>query len=240
MCSTWIGSGVVSDLNDLRRVHNLLVSSLDKVQAGKGSSSQLYSESATTMEKLAVLKAWAEVSLQTPERTGLYAAGNDLYETALCIFLQVYVVAMKIKKEAESKPAKPVRNADDDDEDEDLGTGVLPPDSLITLVQPELPALSRLWLAVLRDYALLTLPAEFSSQLPPEGSVVFAMAHKETECWPRNNVHKDKIKTIVSDVRWSVLHSRDYRHSQAALSWFLGTCLACCGAVVEQHWVWGC
>lgn len=65
MCSTWIGSGVVSDLNDLRRVHNLLVSSLDKVQAGKGSSSQLYSESATTMEKLAVLKAWAEVRLQT-------------------------------------------------------------------------------------------------------------------------------------------------------------------------------
>lgn len=61
VCSTWIGSGVVSDLNDLRRVHNLLVSSLDKVQAGKGSSSQLYSESATTMEKLAVLKAWAEV-----------------------------------------------------------------------------------------------------------------------------------------------------------------------------------
>lgn len=65
VCSTWIGSGVVSDLNDLRRVHNLLVSSLDKVQTGKGSSSQLYSESATTMEKLAVLKAWAEVRLQT-------------------------------------------------------------------------------------------------------------------------------------------------------------------------------
>ncbi|NXW34325.1 HTR5B protein, partial [Phaetusa simplex] len=62
VCSAWIGSGVVSDLNDLRRVHNLLVSSLDKVQAGKGSSSQLYRESATTMEKLAVLKAWAEVS----------------------------------------------------------------------------------------------------------------------------------------------------------------------------------
>lgn len=63
VCSAWIGSGVVSDLNDLRRVHNLLVSSLDKVQAGKGSSSQLYRESATTMEKLAVLKAWAEVNV---------------------------------------------------------------------------------------------------------------------------------------------------------------------------------
>ncbi|XP_034407588.1 HEAT repeat-containing protein 5B isoform X2 [Cyclopterus lumpus] len=145
VCSTWIGSGVVSDLNDLRRVHNLLVSSLDKVQAGKGSSSQLYSESATTMEKLAVLKAWAEV----------------------------YVVAMKIKKDAESKPAKPVRSVDDEEDDDDLGANVLPPDSLITLVQPELPALSRLWLAMLRDYALLTLPAEFSSQLPPDGGAFY-------------------------------------------------------------------
>lgn len=87
MCSTWIGSGVVSDLNDLRRVHNLLVSSLDKVQAGKGSSSQLYSESATTMEKLAVLKAWAEVRLWTPGQTGLDSTGNDVYETTLCTFL---------------------------------------------------------------------------------------------------------------------------------------------------------
>lgn len=77
---------------------------------------------------------------------------------------------MKIKKEAETKPAKPVRSADEDDDDEDLGADVLPPDSLITLVQPELPSLSRLWLAMLRDYALLTLPAEFASQLPPDGT----------------------------------------------------------------------
>uniref|UniRef100_A0A8D3DHR6 HEAT repeat-containing protein 5B n=1 Tax=Scophthalmus maximus TaxID=52904 RepID=A0A8D3DHR6_SCOMX len=128
VCSTWIGSGVVSDLNDLRRVHNLLVSSLDKVQAGKGSPSQLYSESATTMEKLAVLKAWAEV--------------------------------------------RPKTWSSDEDED-DVGADVLPPDSLITLVQPELPSLSRLWLAMLRDYALLTLPAEFSSQLPPDGGAFY-------------------------------------------------------------------
>uniref|UniRef100_A0A8C4LH01 HEAT repeat-containing protein 5B n=1 Tax=Equus asinus asinus TaxID=83772 RepID=A0A8C4LH01_EQUAS len=144
VCSTWIGSGVVSDLNDLRRVHNLLVSSLDKVQAGKGSSSQLYRESATTMEKLAVLKAWAEV----------------------------YVVAMNIKKEAESKPKRTIKNTDDDDDD--YGTiDELPPDSLITLVQPELPTLSRLWLAALKDYALLTLPAEFASQLPPDGGAFY-------------------------------------------------------------------
>ncbi|KAL2083308.1 hypothetical protein ACEWY4_021081 [Coilia grayii] len=146
VCSTWIGSGVVSDLNDLRRVHNLLVSSLDKVQAGKGSCSQLYSESATTMEKLAVLKAWAEV----------------------------FVVAMKIKKEAESRPARPARSVEDEEDDEaGEETGILPPDSLITLVQPELPALSRLWLAALRDYALLTLPPEFASQLPPDGGAFY-------------------------------------------------------------------
>ncbi|XP_019061162.1 HEAT repeat-containing protein 5B isoform X2 [Fukomys damarensis] len=144
VCSTWIGSGVVSDLNDLRRVHNLLVSSLDKVQTGKGSSSQLYRESATTMEKLAVLKAWAEV----------------------------YVVAMNIKKEAESKPKRAAKTTDDDDDDYGA-IDELPPDSLITLVQPELPTLSRLWLAALKDYALLTLPAEFSSQLPPDGGAFY-------------------------------------------------------------------
>uniref|UniRef100_A0A803U0L4 HEAT repeat-containing protein 5B n=1 Tax=Anolis carolinensis TaxID=28377 RepID=A0A803U0L4_ANOCA len=128
VCSTWIGSGVVSDLNDLRRVHNLLVSSLDKVQTGKGSSSQLYRESATTMEKLAVLKAWAEVI---------------------------------------------VKNGGDDDDDDYGAVDELPPDSLITLVQPELPTLSRLWLAALKDYALLTLPAEFASQLPPDGGAFY-------------------------------------------------------------------
>ncbi|XP_063247079.1 HEAT repeat-containing protein 5B [Prinia subflava] len=144
VCSAWIGSGVVSDLNDLRRVHNLLVSSLDKVQAGKGSSSQLYRESATTMEKLAVLKAWAEV----------------------------YVVAMKIKKEAETKPKRVLKSTEEDEDD--FGTvDELPPDSLITLVQPELPALSRLWLAALKDYALLTLPAEFATQLPPDGGAFY-------------------------------------------------------------------
>ncbi|KAJ8248012.1 hypothetical protein GJAV_G00237160 [Gymnothorax javanicus] len=124
VCSTWIGSGVVSDLNDLRRVHNLLVSSLDK---------------------LAVLKAWAEV----------------------------YVVAMKVKKEAENRPAQAARASDEEEEDEGAEPDVLPPDSLITLVQPELPSLSRLWLAALRDYALLTLPAEFASQLPPEGGAFY-------------------------------------------------------------------
>lgn len=61
VCSAWIASGVVSDLRDLRRVHQLLASSLAKVQAGRDPSSQLYNEATVTMETLAVLKAWAEV-----------------------------------------------------------------------------------------------------------------------------------------------------------------------------------
>lgn len=54
---------MVSDFRDLRRVYQLLTSSLAKVQAEKNTSSQLFSEATTTMETLAVLKAWAEVGV---------------------------------------------------------------------------------------------------------------------------------------------------------------------------------
>ncbi|CAB3385925.1 Hypothetical predicted protein [Cloeon dipterum] len=65
VCSTWIGSGVARDLNDLRRVHQLLVSSLDKLRTGpansKAAAPRLYNESLTTLECLAILRAWAEI-----------------------------------------------------------------------------------------------------------------------------------------------------------------------------------
>ena len=61
MCSAWIASGIARDLNDVRRIQQLLVTKLSKVGQAKDSSLQLYNEAATTMEKLAVLKAWAEV-----------------------------------------------------------------------------------------------------------------------------------------------------------------------------------
>lgn len=60
VCSTWLGSGVARDLNDLRRVHQLLVISLSKLHS-KTTSTELYNESMATLEKLSILKAWAEV-----------------------------------------------------------------------------------------------------------------------------------------------------------------------------------
>lgn len=60
VCSAWIGSGVARDLNDLRRVHQLLVISLTKLRT-KTISTELYNESMATLEKLSILKAWAEV-----------------------------------------------------------------------------------------------------------------------------------------------------------------------------------
>lgn len=77
-------------------------------------------------------------------------------------------MAMTIKNEADSKPSKSMKINDDEDDDYS-NADELPPDSLISLVESALPALSRLWLAVLKDYALLTLPPEFASQLPPDG-----------------------------------------------------------------------
>lgn len=60
VCSAWIGSGVARDLSDLRRVHQLLVISLSKLHT-KTVSTELYNESMATLEKLSILKAWAEV-----------------------------------------------------------------------------------------------------------------------------------------------------------------------------------
>lgn len=52
------------DHNDLRRVHQLLVSSLAKLGSVSGKpKAPLYNESASTMEKLAVIRAWAEVTI---------------------------------------------------------------------------------------------------------------------------------------------------------------------------------
>ncbi|KAL3985776.1 hypothetical protein ACH3XW_40030 [Acanthocheilonema viteae] len=135
VCSTWIGSGVARDLNDLRRVHHLLVSSLGKLTHGS-INTQLYSESAATLEKLAILKAWAEV----------------------------YIVAVEQKKQKNVTDVTAMKNEDK--------CSYLQ-ESLLSLVSPELNSLINFWLAALRDSALLSLPPEFKSQLPPKGGTYY-------------------------------------------------------------------
>ena len=128
VCSTWIGSGVARDLNDLRRVHQLLVSSLGKLQI-KTNTTQLYNESLATLEKLAILKAWAEVYIVAMNENG--SDPSSLYFTKSS-------------------------NLDSDDK---FGDFKYQNESLLTLVQPELANLSYHWLAALKDHALLSLPA---------------------------------------------------------------------------------
>ncbi|XP_072344417.1 HEAT repeat-containing protein 5A isoform X2 [Scyliorhinus torazame] len=143
VCSAWIGSGVVSDLNDLRRVHQLLATSLNKVQAGKEAQNHLYNESTSTMETLAVLKAWAEVYIVTVERQKLCAPKEKQF----------------LKLET---------SANDDSQDT-----ITSADGLFNLVQSELGTLNKLWLAALQDHALLTLPPEYADQLPAEGGAFY-------------------------------------------------------------------
>ncbi|NXD05768.1 HTR5A protein, partial [Nothocercus nigrocapillus] len=143
VCSAWIASGVVSDLSDLRRVHQLLVSSLVKAQAGKEAQSQQYNESTSTMEILAVLKAWAEVYIVAVEKQkNLSDAHNHSW---------------KIANSTEESYRETVSSVS----------------GLLELVQADLGTLSKLWLAALQDFALLTLPSEYASQLPAEGGTFY-------------------------------------------------------------------
>jgi len=142
VCSTWLNSGVVRDMADLKRVYQLLVTCLSKLK--KGTSSSCYNENASTLEKLSILQAWAEV----------------------------YIVSMKTKQ-----PDKDF-GFDDEFEDKDFGDFAgsgdnKENDSLSSLVTAELPSLSKYWLGAMKDYALLSLPKEFKSQLPYEGGAFY-------------------------------------------------------------------
>jgi hypothetical protein len=153
VCSMWISSGVARDLNDLRRVHQLLVSSLQKLTNNSLISSNtistatlseqilttiggtlannltnsntseqqlIYSELSLTVEKLAVLRAWADVYIVAQMKT------------------------LEKTKYTNSKSSAPLNNRSE---------------SLLSLVQPELSLLSYHWSVALKDYAFLCLPS---------------------------------------------------------------------------------
>lgn len=147
VCSAWIGSGVARDISDLRRVHQLLVSSLNKLYT-KTNSTQLYNESMATLEKLSILKAWAEVYI-------VAMLGNGKAPASLL------AISAAGSGTSASQTSELVTGLELDNDNRG--------ESLLGLVQPELHNLSNHWLAAMKDHALLLLPAEFQSQLPRDG-----------------------------------------------------------------------
>uniref|UniRef100_A0A1I8B3B7 HEAT repeat-containing protein 5B n=1 Tax=Meloidogyne hapla TaxID=6305 RepID=A0A1I8B3B7_MELHA len=133
VASTWLCSGVARDLNDLRRVHQLLASSLDKLPKNESDvekieqknslpssppvSIQLYNESNATLEQLSILRAWAKV----------------------------YICAIEqwthIREESLSATDFVQKN-----------------DALLCLVEPSLDILVKHWFDVLKDFAILSMP----------------------------------------------------------------------------------
>lgn len=139
VCSMWISSGVAQDLNDLRRIHQLLVSSLQKLtnistnETANSTSGEnlIYSELSLTVEKLAVLRAWAEV----------------------------YIVAQK-KHLCSSKKERRPSSVSNSLRSSAINRFASQPngDDLLSLVKPELTILSHHWSVALKDYAFLCLP----------------------------------------------------------------------------------
>uniref|UniRef100_A0A182QPM0 HEAT repeat-containing protein 5B n=1 Tax=Anopheles farauti TaxID=69004 RepID=A0A182QPM0_9DIPT len=164
VCSAWIGSGVARDLNDLRRVHQLLVSNLSKLNS-RTNSTQLYNESMATLEKLSILKAWGQVYIMAMVGHGAAPASQILKILGSVAGSQSQLSVSS----AAAQPKEFSRLAFDDEFGDFESRG----ESLLSLVQPELDNLSKHWLAALKDYALLSLPAEYASQLPHDGGAFY-------------------------------------------------------------------
>uniref|UniRef100_A0A182VRX2 HEAT repeat-containing protein 5A n=1 Tax=Anopheles minimus TaxID=112268 RepID=A0A182VRX2_9DIPT len=163
VCSAWIGSGVARDLNDLRRVHQLLVSNLSKLNS-RTNSTQLYNESMATLEKLSILKAWGQVYIMAMVGHGA-APASQMLKTLGTVAGNHSSLAVP----SAAQPKEFSRLAFDDEFGDFESRG----ESLLSLVQPELDNLSKHWLAALKDYALLSLPAEYASQLPHDGGAFY-------------------------------------------------------------------
>jgi hypothetical protein len=93
VCSRWLGSGVSKD--DLKRVQQLLVISLDKLEKGRSVTS-IYGERVATMESLAVLKAWAELYIKmSADDVKNIDQGDDLINPHLHLLSRYWVAAIK-------------------------------------------------------------------------------------------------------------------------------------------------
>ena len=113
----------------------------------------MYAESAATLERLAILKAWAQVYVTAVRqsrgdgRQAEVQEGQSKGEIRVLITKNTFLAYVDVTS--------------------------ICGESLLSLVRPELTALIIHWLNALRDAALLALPPEFSSQLPKNGGAFF-------------------------------------------------------------------
>ncbi|KAL0868607.1 hypothetical protein ABMA27_008068 [Loxostege sticticalis] len=186
VCSAWIGCGVARDINDLRRVHQLLVSSLDKLNT-KGNTTLIYNESMATLEKLSILKAWAEVYI-------VAMVSNDSAPGSYVKQLDTKPFNNKAElakwRNTLLQNNNQIDNAEAEAEDDEYGEFESKGESLLKLVEPELESLGENWIAALKDHALLSLPPEFASQLPHGGGAFYSAETAEASrphyarAWP--------------------------------------------------------
>ena len=121
-----------------------------------------------TLEKLSILKAWAEVYIVSKK--------NDIQvKTTFDSNIQI----------DDHQTGEDHLNDDEFGDFEESSSPVLHTkelkemgnrkrrEGLGSLVQSELPSLSKFWLLALRDHALLSLPSEFKSQLPFDGGAFY-------------------------------------------------------------------
>ncbi|XP_049886108.1 HEAT repeat-containing protein 5B isoform X2 [Pectinophora gossypiella] len=185
VCSAWIARGVARDINDLKRVHQLLVSSLDKLNT-RGNTTLIYNESMATLEKLSILKAWAEVYIVAMVSNSS-APGSYVKQLDSKPFNNRAELARWRNEMLHNNSQIDIQ---DNEEDDEYGEFESKGESLLKLVEPELESLGENWIAALKDHALLSLPPEFASQLPHGGGAFYSAETTDAsrahyaEAWP--------------------------------------------------------
>lgn len=80
---------------------------------------------------------------------------------------QIYIAAVKHGKKEEQNRKTPLRADEDDDEVDALSlSGGSGGGNLMEVIIKDINQLVKYWLGVARDYAVLTLPKQYSSQIP--------------------------------------------------------------------------
>ena len=162
------------DLGDLRRVYQLLVTSLTKLKPKLNSQRQvIFNESALTLEKLSILKAWAEVYIVSMKNEIVLRSNFDTLEENNTGGDEEEDDEFGDFEESNSTTTTNNNTGDQGKLDLMGQLQKRQKEGLGSLVQSELPSLSKHWLNALRDHALLSLPSEFKSQLPYDGGAFY-------------------------------------------------------------------